>query len=308
LVKTVYVILGVLASSVVTVGLWAWAPDRSRSELDARYLGPSTRYWNVAGTSLRVRDTGSSGAPAILLLHGFGSSLETWEPWAQRLSEQYRVMRFDLPGCGLSEPDRTGDYRDDRSVALIRSLMDQAGIAHAALVGNSMGGRIAWKFAAAYPARVDKLVLISPDGFASPGFEYGKPPKVPAVLNLMKYFLPKSLLRSNLAAAYADPARLSNAQVDRYYDLLLAPGDRGAMIARMQQSVLEDPVPILRRIEVPTLLMWGERDRLIPYANSADYLRALPNANLVSFSDLGHVPQEESPAESLPPLERFLKQ
>jgi pimeloyl-ACP methyl ester carboxylesterase len=113
-------------------------------------------------------------------------------------------------------------------------------------------------------------------------------------------------MRMNLETAYADPARLSDPVVDRYYDLLLAPGNRGAIIERMRQSVLEDPVPMLRKIKVPTLLLWGQKDRLIPYANAADYLAALPDAKLVSFPDLGHVPQEEAPAESLAPLETFL--
>jgi pimeloyl-ACP methyl ester carboxylesterase len=151
-------------------------------------------------------------------------------------------------------------------------------------------------------------VLISPDGFASPGFEYGKAPKVPAVLNLMKYFLPETLLRANLKAAYADPQRLSAATVDRYYDLLLATGNREAMIARMRQTLLKDPVPTLKRITTPTLLLWGEKDAMIPYGNSADYLRALPHARLVSLPGLGHVPFEESPAESLAPVIEFLRQ
>ena len=113
-------------------------------------------------------------------------------------------------------------------------------------------------------------------------------------------------MRMNLEAAYAEPARLSDAVVDRYYELLLAPGNRASMIDRMRQSVLQDPVPLLRQIKAPTLLLWGEKDRLIPHGNSADYLAALPNATLVSFADLGHVPHEEAPAESLPPLETFL--
>jgi pimeloyl-ACP methyl ester carboxylesterase len=321
--KTFFAIIcGLLALVIVAVGIWAWTPDRSRSDLNAKYLGAATRFLKVAGTELRVRDTGprapdagapaldagppAPGAPAIILLHGFASSLETWEPWARALSARYRVVRFDLPGSGLSPPDPSGNYTDARSLEILRALMDQLGIAKAVLVGNSMGGRIAWRFAAAYPSRVDKLVLISPDGFASPGFEYGKAPQVPAVIQLMKYFLPRALLQSNLAAAYADPARLGDAQVTRYYELLLAPGNRAAMIARMRQTLLEDPLPLLKSIEVPTLILWGEQDRLIPYANSADYLRALPNATRVSFPDLGHVPHEEAPAESLVPLEEFL--
>jgi pimeloyl-ACP methyl ester carboxylesterase len=149
-------------------------------------------------------------------------------------------------------------------------------------------------------------VLISPDGFASPGFQYGKPPQVPTLLHLMKYFLPRPALKMNLTAAYADPTRLTEAVVDRYYELLLASGNREAMLDRMRQSVLEDPVPLLLNIRTPTLLLWGKKDRLIPYTNAADYLASLPNATLVSFADLGHVPHEEAPGESLKPVEKFL--
>jgi pimeloyl-ACP methyl ester carboxylesterase len=306
-VKSVLLVLGgILTPAILAAGIWAWTPDRTRAELNEKYSSSSTRYLKVGGTELRIRDTGPKGAPAVILLHGFGSSLETWEPWAESLSVNHRVVRFDLPGCGLSEPDRTGDYSDARSITLVKELMDGLDIGTAALIGNSMGGRIAWRFAAAFPARTTKLVLISPDGFASPGFEYGKAPRVPALLHLMKYFLPRPLLEMNLAAAYADPTRLTEPVVDRYYELLLAPGNREAMLDRLRQSVLEDPVPLLLLIRTPTLLLWGKKDRLIPYRNAADYLATLPNATLVSFADLGHVPHEEAPAESLKPVERFL--
>ncbi len=298
---------GVLMAAAV-LGAWAWAPDRARASLEPKYAGAATRYEHVAGTVLRVRDTGSKTSPALLMLHGFGSSLETWEPWATALSADYRVVRFDLPGSGLSSPDPTGRYDDVRSVAVLLALMDELRISRAVLIGNSLGGRIAWKFAAAHPERVAKLVLISPDGFASPGFDYGKPPKVPTALQLMKYFLPKTLLRANLAAAYADAHRLTDPVVDRYYELLLASGNREAMIERMQQTILEDPRPVLRRIETPTLLLWGEKDRMIPFTNAADYLRELPHGQLISYPTLGHVPYEESPQESLPALVEFLRQ
>jgi len=160
------------------------------------------------------------------------------------------------------------------------------------------------EFRGRIPCSRRQVVLISPDGFASPGFDYDKPPKIPAPLNLMKYFLPKTLLRQNLVSAYADSSRLTEADVDRYYDLLLASGNRAALIDRMQQpySGIQPPIaanPYAHLVDV------GEKDRLIPYGNAADYLRELPDATLVTFPELGHVPHEEAPANRCRPWNGF---
>jgi pimeloyl-ACP methyl ester carboxylesterase len=189
---------------------------------------------------------------------------------------------------------------------ILAALMVRLGIARASLVGNSLGGKIAWTFAVAHPDRVEKLVLVSPDGFASPGFEYGKKPELPWLLKLLPYTMPRFMLRMNLAVAYADPTRLSNATLTRYQDMMLAPGDRVAMLDRMRQVMLQNPEPMLRTITAPTLLLWGESDGMIPFSNAQDYLRDIPNAKLVALPGLGHVPFEEAPAESLPPVLEFL--
>ncbi len=300
------VILPFLAALLIGAGLWLWTPDKRRADLEAKYLYAPTDIKEILGTRLHVRDSGPKNAPAVMMLHGFGSSLQTWEPWSAALESEYRIVRFDLPGSGLSEPDSTGDYTDQRSMALIEALMDKLGLAQVSLIGNSIGGRIAWKFAALHPQRVRKLVLISPDGFASAGFAYGQKPTVSATVKLMKYVLPKAMVRMNLTPAYGNPAALTDTTVDRYYDLMLGPGTREAMIERMEQTVLEDPEPLLRSIHAPTLLVWGEKDALIPFTNARDYLQNLPNAQLVSFPELGHLPQEEAPARSLEPVRLFL--
>ncbi len=296
------------AFALLMIGIaWLYTPDRGRAYLETTYRIGLDDYRVVAGLRLRVRDEGPRTAPAVILLHGFGSSLETWAAWAAKLSVTHRVIRFDLPGFGLTGPDPSGDYTDRRAVAIIAGLMDQLGVARASVVGNSLGGRIAWTFAAAEPARVDRLVLISPDGFASPGFAYGRAPDVPLLMRVLPYTLPRFMLRASIAPAYADTGRLTPATVTRYRDMMLAPGVRGAILARMAQSVLEDPVPVLRRVEASTLLLWGQRDAMIPFGNSADYLRALPHATLAALPALGHFPFEEAPDESLPPVLRFLQ-
>jgi pimeloyl-ACP methyl ester carboxylesterase len=302
----VIAVLLIVAAILVGLSFWLWTPDRPRQALAKTYLRSPGDLMDMGGFKLHVRDDGPRDAPAIIMLHGFGASLHTFEPWAQALDGTNRVIRFDLPGSGLSEPDPTGIYTDARSMDLLLALMDRLGISKASLVGNSIGGRLAWTFAATHPDRVNKLVLISPDGFASPGFAYGRAPEVPRVLTIMRYVLPRFLLRMNLVAAYANPEALTDQTLERYHALLLASGNRAALIERMRQTVLRDPVPLLRRIQAPVLLLWGQKDAMIPIANAADYLGALPQATLVTLPGLGHVPQEEDPEASLVPVRDFL--
>lgn len=166
---------------------------------------------------------------------------------------------------------------------------------------------MAWTFAATHPERVDKLVLVSPDGFASPGFEYGKPPEVTGSMKLMRYVLPKFMLKMSLKPAYADPKFLTDDLTNRYFDLMLGEGSREALLARMAQTTLVDPVPLLKRIQAPTLLLWGEQDGMIPFANSAEYLKAIANVKLVSLNGVGHPPHEEAPERSIVPVSEFLQ-
>ncbi len=302
------VIAAVVAVSLLAAAAWLWTPDKPLRTLEAKYLRSPNDMIEIDGVRLHVRDDGPKTAPTIIMIHGFGSSLQTWEPWAELLDTKFRVVRFDLPGSGLSSPDPRHDYTDARTISMLLALMDRLGIAKASLIGNSIGGRIAWTFAAEHPDRVDKLVLISPDGFASPGFEYGHAPKVPASLGLMRYVLPKALLRASLKPAYGDPTALTDPTVTRYYDLMLAPGVRQALLARMKETVLVDPRPRLQRIEAPVLLLWGERDGMIPFSNAQAYLQNLPHARLAALPDLGHVPQEEAPETSIKPVLAFLSE
>lgn len=301
-----FIVFSATGVLVLLLSWWLWMPDKDRALLERSYLRSAKDMIEVAGVNLHVRDNGPRNAPTVIFLHGFGASLHTWEPWAAALSGDRRVIRFDLPGSGLSAPDPTGNYSDARSVEVLLALMSRLGVARAGLVGHSIGGRIAWTFAAEHPERVEKLVLISPDGFASAGFEYGKKPEVPATIKLMRYVLPKPLLRMSLAPAYANPAVLTEALTTRYHDLMLAPGSRGALISRMEQTVLVDPVPLLKKITAPTLLLWGEQDALIPFSNAADYVKVIPQVTLVPLPGMGHLPHEEAPEKAMIPVRNFL--
>jgi pimeloyl-ACP methyl ester carboxylesterase len=295
-----------LVAALAAGAAWLWTPDRDRASLEARWLASPADLLEVDGTRLHVRDEGPRDAPAVLLLHGLGSSLHTWDAWAEGLRQDHRVLRIDLPGHGLSGPDPDGDYTDARTHALLDALLDARGIARATLGGHSIGGRIAWSYAARSPERVERLVLVAPDGFASPGFEYGRAPEVPPSAVAMRWAFPRVALRGALEPAFADPAVLTDDLVERYHALMLAPGNREALLDRMRQTVLLDPAPRLRTLTMPVLLVWGERDAMIPVANADDYLGLLRQASLARLPGVGHVPQEEAPAASLAAVRAFL--
>ncbi|WP_137178015.1 alpha/beta fold hydrolase [Roseomonas sp. AR75] len=288
-------------------GIWLHNPDLPRDAVERRYAPPPSQFLEVAGVRLHIRDTGPRDGPAVLLIHGFGSSLHTWEAWTALLQDRFRIVSLDLPGFGLTGPDPTGDYTDERSIAVLAALMDRLGIARAAVVGSSMGGRIAWRFAAAQPSRVSKLVLMAPDGFASPGRGYGDAPEsVPWLMRLLPYTAPKPLLRSTMRNAYAVPGALTDETVDRYHAMLLAPGVRRAILDRVLQTRLVPPEPILATIRVPVLLLWGEQDGAVPVSHAADYEAALPDVRTVILPGIGHVPMEEAPEASARALRAFL--
>jgi len=305
--KALKIIALAFIAFILLAALYLWTPDKSKAELEKTYGSSKNAYVSVLGVNLHYQDTGpSKNATPILFLHGFGASLQTWDTWAQALSDDYRVISVDLPGFGLTGEDPSGIYTDQRSVEVLEAFLKELNIPKVVLVGNSMGGKFAWQFAARYPNQVSKLVLISPDGYASPGIEYGKKTEVPAIADLYRYFFSKMFLVMNLKPAYADPNTLNDALVNRYYDLMLAPGVRGAILGRMQQTVLQDPVPSLSSIQVPTLLIWGEKDAFIPISNSNDYLKVMPSAKRVSLPNIGHLPQEEQPSIGLAALKEFL--
>lgn len=296
-----------LMALIVLAGIVFWTPDKSRTELENVYGSSKNSYITALGVKIYYQDTGPAKNPIpILFLHGFGSSSHTWDVWAKDLSSEYRVISVDLPGFGLTGEDPSGIYTDQRSVEVIEAFLKELQIPKVVLVGNSMGGKFAWQFAAQYPDQVSKLVLISPDGYASPGIEYGKKTEIPAIANLYRYFFSKLFLVMNLEPAYANPKSLNDDLVNRYHDLMLAPGVRGAILARMQQTVLQDPVPFLSKIQTPTLLMWGEKDAFIPVSNSEDYLKVMPNVTRVILPNIGHLPQEEQARVGLQTLKEFL--
>ena len=304
--KLIKPMIYLLLAGIVACVYLAWTPDKDFNELTKKYALAPSQFLTIAGTRLHYRDTGNKNSPTLIFLHGFGSSLHTWDAWTSALEKNYRVIRLDLPGFGLSGKNEKNDFSDAHDIAVIFGLLNELGIEKASFIGNSLGGKLAWQIAAAHPKRVEKLVLISPDGFASEGFEYNKAHQASWMLSAMTITLPKPLLKMSLLPAYADPLSLSSTMLDRYYDLMCAPNVRKNIVARLNQTVLKDPAPRLKTIQADTLLMWGEEDGMIPIANAQDYLKLIPKVQLQALPKTGHLPQEENVEQSLRVLKKFL--
>ena len=295
---------------LLALSVWlAWTPDKTEQVLMQSYSRPGTVRLMVQQQPVFVQDSGPRDAPVVLLLHGFGASLQAWDDWAPALEKNMRVLRIDIPGFGLSGPAVNKDYSDAADVARVIALLDQLGVQQVIMAGHSMGGRIAWNLTAAHPERVSKLVLLSPDGFPDPNAKSDKTYEVPTLLGLLPYSLPKWALRmGGVTPAFADDSQLTPQMMQRYHDMMLAPGVRTALLERMRQTRNSDPVARLQSITVPTLLIWGEKDAFIPVGNAQDYLKAMPQAKLVTLPGVGHVLHEEAPQASVQVVLDFLSE
>ena len=294
-------------AAIVALALYGlWTPDLERAELEKRYVASKPQIIEVDGLQVHYKETGPEGAPALLLLHGFGSSLQAWDDWSVTLEQKYRVIRLDLPGFGLTGASPANDYSEEKDLATLTHFADKLGLEKFSVMGHSMGGKMAWSLAASQPERVQALVLMAPDGFPQAKDIGTKPYEVPAVMGLIKYVFPKYLVRKSIEPAFSDADALNDALVNRYFDMLRAPGVRGAILNRSNQTIYSDPVPRLKAIKAPTLLIWGEQDQMIPSTNAQSYAHVLSNSTTVIVPKLGHLLQEEQPDKGLTAVMQFL--
>lgn len=311
--RVIRVLLGVLLVLGLSVAGFIglnWAPDRPVEELQARWAPAPSQFIELMGMQVHLRDEGPrDDAEPLLLLHGTSASLHTWEGWVADLKRTRRVISVDLPGFGLTGPFPDGDYRIAHYTAFLDALLDRLQVPPVVVAGNSFGGQLAWELAVAKPARVSRLILVDAAGYPRQsssvpiGFRLAQ---VPALAPLMARLLPRRMIESSVQNVYGDPTRVTDELVERYYQLTLRAGNRQALVQRFQQAPAGDSHALIRQVQQPTLILWGGRDGLIAPANAERFKADIAGSRLVIFEQLGHVPQEEDPALTLPVVQGFL--
>ena len=260
---------------------------------------------------VHVRDEGPRDDPVpIVLLHGTGASLHTWEGWTRELTRERRVIRFDLPGFGLTGPSPDGVYSIESYVDTVLAVADTLGVQRFILAGNSLGGYVAWATAVLHPERVDRLILIDAAGYS---YQSQSVPlafriaRTPLLNVLMRDVLPRGVVERSLRDVYGDPTKVTPDLVDRYFDLATREGNRAALVARFDQTKPGSLAERVPEIQVPTLILWGGKDRLIPLELGERFARDIRGSRLVVFDALGHVPHEEDPARTVEAVLPFIQ-
>lgn len=304
-------ILGVIAALLVGAFLFLRVPDTDKAEMRAKYATAPSQFVTLAnGQEVHLRDEGPKDAPAIVLLHGSNADLSTWQPWTEALRSDYRVIRFDQIGHGLTGAANDEDYSPERFVDSVDLVADKLGLEKFVLAGNSMGGGIAMAYAMEHPERLSGLVLVDAggapikrEGGGNLAFTLARNPILGPVLSQM---LPRSIIEKSLKQSVSVQSIVTPQMVDRYWEMARYPGNREATRARFSMPYRTFSAADVAKVQVPALVMWGEDDALIPYEAANWYMQHLPRGTLVNYRGIGHLPQEEAPERSVADLRRWL--
>ena len=289
-------LLVVLALAVISVSVVRF--DKTKDELAAKYAGAPSQFIALpGGATAHVRDQGNREGPALVLIHGSNASLHTWEPWVALLGAKYRIVTMDMPGHGLTGTVPGDDYSRAGMVSFTHAVLQKLGLARYAIGGNSMGGGVAAKYAEDYPGEVTALILVDASGLPRKPQPGEKIPlgfriaQIPVLSKIMLYVSPRSIFAEGVRKVFVDQSKVTEEMIDRYYDLNLYDGNRRATGIRFRLPSSDEAVSEkLGEIRAPTLILWGEKDGLIPVEYAAEFQKRISGAKLVIYPECRSYP------------------
>ena len=308
-------ILGIIFAVIFIALIVMRVPDTDPAEMRAKYGGEPSQYIELSdGLTVHLRDegpaNGNGDAPAIILLHGSNADLSTWNAWTDGLKQDYRVIRFDQIGHGLTGPATNDDYQVASFTQDLDEIADRLELESFILAGNSMGGAIAMHYAINHPERLDGLVLVDAsgapikrEGGGNLAFTLAR---IPGVNSVLATITPRSLADRSLRQSVSIQGFVTEEMVDRYWEMARYPGNRAATLKRFATPRSAFDADDVAALDVPTLVMWGEEDSLIPYEAAGWYMDHLPKATLANYPGIGHMPHEEAADATIADLRNWL--
>jgi pimeloyl-ACP methyl ester carboxylesterase len=311
-------IVGVLAALIALAFLTLGDPSVPREDLVKKYGQAPSQYADLGnGITAHYRDQGNARGPVLVLLHGSNASLHTWEPWVKQLGDRFRIVTVDLPGHGLTIVPEEYPLSAEGMADFVDLFAAELALPRFAIGGNSMGAHVSLRFAIKYPLRVAAAIPIDGGGVIPPNM-----PEPPAFFRIMSSPGLREFLRliptrpigeATLKASFANQALVTDAMIDRYWELNREPGIRAATRKRFRMGLDywrgEDRLmrANLSQIKVPVLVLWGRQDKLIPVAAAEILKNATPGAQLIVYDEGGHILQEDLPERSASDARSFLK-
>ncbi|NMD42320.1 MAG: alpha/beta hydrolase [Firmicutes bacterium] len=281
--------------------------DLPVEKLAGEFASEHSRFIEIDGLKVHYRDEGA-GKP-LVLLHGWSASLHTWDGWTESLEKDFRVIRLDLPAFGLTGPAAGADYSLDFYVDFLDHFLTALGIEKSYLAGNSLGGGISWLYAARYPEKVEKMILLDAAGYEMEMPSITKLARPGIVRSVIRYITPRYAIRFLVHQVYGDGKKITAETVNRYYRLLLREDNREVLFTvldKIEERKNEEAEPLLRGITLPTLIMWGEKDAWIPLELAHRFEQDISGARLITYEGAGHIPMEEIPEITARDAREFL--
>lgn len=281
--------------------------DIPLDELKAKYCNAESKFIEIDSMQVHYRIEGE-GRP-IVLIPGTGSCLQTWDGWTDSLKKYYKVIRLDMPAFGITGPRKDRDYSIQKYVAFLDEFLSKLGVDSFALAGNSLGGQIAWNYAATYPGKVTQLILVDPGGFYSEKKKNKYSVFALAQHKWLAYLIgqmdTRILVKRTLDDVYYDHSKIGPNTLEMYHDMSLRAGNRQAFTDRVQLIGKEKQAD-LTAIRAKTLLMWGWQDKLIDIELAGNF-KGIPGIKTVIYNKVGHSPQEEIPQKSVADAMDFMR-
>jgi len=293
---------------LVVAGFVVIRPDLSTADVDARYRTDQSHFLQLPdGTRMHYLEAGSPDAPTLLLVHGSFDSAFTWKQVMPALAADFHIIAPDLPAHGLTGTTPVDAYAMSDMVNALHGLVGALGLSQFHLAGSSMGGLTAWLYTLAHPEHVERLVLVDSAGYPNDNAALVDHEPGPVMRWLHRHGNPTILVRRGFDRAVADPAAVTDAYVARSVDFLRRAGSRDAQTKRNRlRNIEQQPIDRIAEIRVPTLVVWGNADALLPVSAAHLFHAALPNSELEIYAGIGHMPQLEVPEQLVKDMRAFL--
>lgn len=273
------------------------------NEIKRKYTTKESRFISVDNFNVHYKDEGRG--EVLVLIHGILCSLHVWDKWTEILSKKYRIIRFDLPGFGITGPaffEKHQQYTD-----FLEKLFNKLKLKKINIIGSSFGGYLAWHYVARFPKRAKSLILIDAAAYPQELPSAVKLFTLPVIGKITTYFTPRFIFEYKFKGIYYDKDKMTETMLTRYYELLLREGNRKA--AKKLFDVFEagkntEPHE-LSGIKIPTLILWGKHDEWILFKRER-WEKDLPHAKIIVYENAGHLPMEEIPEKSVVDVKKFL--